>query len=517
METQASVAKGATSLYIANIIALLANTLYFLVLTNILRSTLGVGIVTSLNIMILLFVTISILAQPVTLQSPVPAPLAVLKFIPELLAKNTRRGAVKVFYASLSFTLILGVAIASILIAAPKLIIPFVGGQAVLPSYIQLAGVDVLAFSLLQVCIGTLIALGDVKSATIYLILWSIVRYTLASLLLIPYAITGVLLGWIVGDAAVLVAALFRSTRDLRDGRGKKSSLSVTDVARYSLYTLFSALIGFAISQADKIFMLTQQGLPELAIYNVAIVAASFAGFAPYALLTVLLPALSALHARNRKGEMRRMIQMYTRYVSIIVLPIALGFASITDVALRIFGPDYVIGFAPSVIVSVATGLTAIGVVYAAVLLAVGRLRWYTAANVLGLGGLILISYLLTPLVGLSGPALGRACLLALAAVVYAIATHRSGFFRLDWKAYLSAAGSSSIMGLIVYFALTFAHSFLAKLAMLPVAVVLGALIYLGSLRAMHLFTARDLTFLRDIVPNRFHGLLEIVARLAGI
>ena len=72
-------------------------------------------------------------------------------------------------------------------------------------------------------------------------------------------------------------------------------------------------------------------------------------------------------------------------------------------------------------------------------------------------------------------------------------------------------------MALVVYFALTFAHSFLAKLAMLPVAVVLGAMIYVGSLRAMHLFNARDLTFLRDIVPNRFHGILEIVAKLAGI
>jgi hypothetical protein len=74
LETQASVAKGAPSLYIANIIVLIANALYFLVLTNILRSTLDVGIVTALNIMIWLLATVCILAQPVTLQSPVPAP-----------------------------------------------------------------------------------------------------------------------------------------------------------------------------------------------------------------------------------------------------------------------------------------------------------------------------------------------------------------------------------------------------------------------------------------------------------
>jgi hypothetical protein len=47
LETQASVAKGATSLYIANVVVLVANTRYFLVLTNILRSTENVGIVTA--------------------------------------------------------------------------------------------------------------------------------------------------------------------------------------------------------------------------------------------------------------------------------------------------------------------------------------------------------------------------------------------------------------------------------------------------------------------------------------
>ena len=97
LETQASVAKGATSLYVANVVVLVANTLYFLVLTNFLHSTLDVGIVTALNIMIWLLVTVCIFAQPITVQSPVPAPLAVLKFLPELIAKNARTGAAKLF------------------------------------------------------------------------------------------------------------------------------------------------------------------------------------------------------------------------------------------------------------------------------------------------------------------------------------------------------------------------------------------------------------------------------------
>lgn len=516
MESQVSVAKGATSLYAANVVVLLANTLYFLVLTNVLRSTLDVGIITALNIMIWLLVTVCILAQPITVQSPIPAPLAVLKFLPELMAKNARSGASKVFRTSLVFAAATGGAIAAVLIVYPGIVIPLIGGAAVLPNYVQLSAVDVLVLSLGQVCIGALIALGDMKRATLYIIMWSIARYALASLFLVRYALVGALLGWIAGDAILLALALQRSTHILHVGGGK-SRFSLVDLSRYSLYTLLSALIGFAINQADKVFTLAQQGLPELAIYNVAIVAASFTGFAPYALLTVMLPALSGLYASNKKRQMRDMIRAYTRYVSIAVIPIAIGFASVTEVALRIFGPEYVGGLVPSVIVSVATGLTAIGAVYAGLLLAVGELKWYTVANVLGLASLVGVAYLLTPILGLTGPALGRASLMVSAALVYAVATQRIGFLELDVKAFLSAAGSSAVMGGIVFFALSFFHTFLARIAMLPVLVVVGVLIYLGSLRGLHLLTKGDVEFVRDIVPARFRSLLPKVARLVGV
>jgi len=516
LSTQASVARGATSLYAANIIALVSATLYFLILTNSLHSTLAVGIVTALNIVIWLMVTVAILAQPLAQQSAVPAPLAVLKFLPELLTKGARSGATKLFLVTLGFSIAIGGSIAVVLIAAPGLIIPWVGGSAVLPSYVRLSGVDVLVLSIGQVCIGTLIALGDLKSSTLYLILWSVVRYTLASILLLTFAITGVLVGWILGDLVLLILALQQSMRALRVG-GAREEFSLSELVRYSLYTLLSALIGFSVNQADKVFTLARQGLPELAVYNVAIVAASFAGLAPYVLLTVLLPALSSLHSAKRTREMRQMVLANTRYVSIVVLPVAFGFASIMEVVLRIFGSEYMAGLMPSIIVSVATGLTAVGAVYAGALLALGELKWFTGANAIGLVGLVVVSYFLTPILGLNGPALGRATLMALVTLVYGIALWRSGFFEFDLRAFLYAAVGSGVMGILVFFALSFAHSFLAKLVMLPFVVVFGALVYVGFLRFLRLLTVDDLKFLRDLLPTRFHGVLPLAARLAGL
>jgi O-antigen/teichoic acid export membrane protein len=461
-------------------------------------------------------VTICILAQPVTGQSPIPAPLAVLKFLPELLAKGARTRAARVFRISFGVSGILASVVAGILIVSPNLVVPLIGGQTVLPDFVRLAAVDVLVFSLSQVCFGALIAVGDLRNATIYIISWSVARYALASILLIPYSIFGVLLGWIMGDTVVLVIAFRKSIHQVRGGSGSRN-FSLVNLWRYSLYTLFSALIGFAVTQADKIFTLASKGLPELAIYNVAIVAASFAGFAPYALLTVLLPALSALHSTGETRKMHEMIRNYTRYVSIVVLPIAVGFASVAEIALRIFGPDYVSGLVPTMIVSVATGLTAIGAVYAGALLAAGELRWYTAANLLGLGGLFAVSALLTSSLGLAGPALGRATLMAVAAFVYAVAMWRNGFLELDVRAYLSALGGSALMGIAVFGALATVHSFLLKLALLPVLIVVGAIIYFGSLRLLRLLTVSDLEFALGILPSRFHPIVLKIWRLLGV
>jgi O-antigen/teichoic acid export membrane protein len=516
LQSRASVAKGATSLYAANVVVLLGNTLYFLVLTNFLRSTLGVGIVTALNIMIWFLVTLCILAQPVAVQSPVPAPLAVLKFIPELITKRARTGAARLFTTSLAFSVVIGGVIAAVLIGAPGVIIPLIGGTAVRADYVQLSGVDVFILSLGQICVGALIALGDMRSATIYLILWSAARYFLASVLLIAFAISGVLVGWILGDVVLLVFAVQKSIRLLHVGGGMLS-FSMSELMRYSLYTLLSALIGFAVNQADKIFTLARQGLPELAIYNVAIVAASFAGFAPYALLTVLLPALSSMHAAGRRREMRMMIHSYTRYVSIVVLPTAFGFASVTGVALRIFGEEYVAGLVPSVIVSIATGLTAVGAVYAGALVAVGKLKWFTGANAVGLIGLVIASYFLTPSLGLGGPAIGRAVLMMLVATIYGVALMSSGLFEFDLRAFLSASAGSALMGALVFYALSFAHTFLTKLVMLPFALVFGALVYVSSLRVLRLLKPDDLEFISELLPSRLHGVLAVVAKLAGV
>ena len=515
MQERAAVARGATSIYVANVVVVVTNTLYFIVLTNILRSTLSVGILTALNLMIWLLVTLSILAQPVTMQSPVPAPPAVLKFVPEFLARKAYSAARRALSTSFLTSVVIAVLLSGVLVISPGFAIALLGGSIV-PLLVQLSAADVILLVLGQVCLASLMSKGETLSASRYMILWSVLRYAAASVLLFTYSIEGVLIGWIIGDGLLVLVAIRQAFGTLHAGT-QSSEFCLRDFMRYSSYTLLSALLGYIINQADKILTLAQKGLSELAIYNVAMAAASFAGLAPYVLTIALLPSLSSLHASHQVCEMREIVRQYSRYVSLMVIPIAMGLAASTEVALRIFGPAYVSGLLPSVIVSLASGLTAFGAVYAAALLAVGDLRWYTGANVVGVLGLGAVAYFATPLLGLSGPALGRATLMALAALLYAYSARRHGFLGFDARAFFSAAVGSIPMGAVIFVVLSLSQSFLMQLAMLPLVIVIGAFLYLLALRAVKSLNAQDFQFFQEMGPARLHKIVVLLARIAGV
>jgi O-antigen/teichoic acid export membrane protein len=516
MQEQVAVGRGGVSLFVANITALLANMLYYVLLTNRLGSTIAVGVVTSLSIMIWFLVVICVFAQPIVYVGSIPAPLAVLKFIPEFLAKNERNGAFKVFKAALVSSTLLGVFVVGILGSMPSIVIPFLGGQPVLSYFVQLSAIDILVISMGQVCLGSVIALGDTNVGGLYIIVWSIVRYGLAAILLWYFAIAGVLVGWICGDSVLLLLAMQKTLRRL-SGETGVGSFSAGEWAHYSLYTLFAAIVGFVINQADRLITLSEQGLSRLAIYNVAMAGASVASYAPYALVTAFVPVVAALFAANRIEELHDIIRSYTRYVSLSVMPVSFGLAAIMEVPLRIFGLDYLNGILPAVIVSITTGLTSLGAVYAGALLALGKLRLYTVANVLGLVALLLVAWALTPFLGLNGPALGRASLLIIVTIVYGLAAIKFGIIEIDLKAYFASIGGSSIMALIVFELISSIHSFFFKIALLPAIVIVGTLIYIGALRVFRLFTVNDIDFLHDMLPNRLHILLPMIARIVGL
>jgi len=284
----------------------------------------------------------------------------------------------------------------------------------------------------------------------------------------------------------------------------------------YNSYNLAAALMGFGVSFADRLFTLSTQGLSPLAVYNVAIVATNIASSISYALVTVMLPAAAGLFAASKLEELHRLLRLTARYVSILVMPIAFGLAAVVEIPLRIFGADYLSGTGPAMIVCIASGLTAISAIYASAIIALDKMRWFTAANLLGLAGFYVFTTALTPFFGISGPAFGRAALMIITTLVYGWAAFRAGVFELDHRAYLVSIICSTIVSIPVFTALLLLQAFYLKIVALPFLIVFAGLTYLCLLRLSHIISIDDLEFIRDVIPRPLHRFLPIIARIVG-
>jgi cadmium resistance protein CadD (predicted permease) len=69
----------------------------------------------------------------------------------------------------------------------------------------------------------------------------------------------------------------------------------------------------------------------------------------------------------------------------------------------------------------------------------------------------------------------------------------------------------------VVYGVFSLLLTFYAKIAALPFLIVLGVGTYLGSLRVSRLLSPTDIDFVRNLMPQRFHRYLPLIAKLAGI
>src|SRR6267142_75576 len=97
-DVQMKVAGGATALYIANVIATIFNTAYFVLLTNVLAPQ-EVGLVSLLNIVVIAIGTVAIVGSPMV-GAGLSSPPAVARFLAQYTTSGGGRAARKIVLTS---------------------------------------------------------------------------------------------------------------------------------------------------------------------------------------------------------------------------------------------------------------------------------------------------------------------------------------------------------------------------------------------------------------------------------
>jgi O-antigen/teichoic acid export membrane protein len=509
-DAEVRTARGAVSLYFASVFSLVLNTVYLVVLTNILPQS-EVGVVALLNVLVIGIATCGAMAIPVVGAGLSATPPAVARFLSQYIRSGNGRAARRVLLVSFAFCTVISLALALLLTRMSVesfLSIP--------PAATEYAAIDGVFFALGQVGAYSLIGTESAGKAGVVLSISALVRYLASSLLLLSGAgAAGVFKGFIVGDLFLTVAGAYLANRGIPRTGNPTVDRSLYP---YMLSVMLSGLIGFGVSQSDRLLAFVQTGLVNLSVYNIAAVAAAVAAFAPIAVTNALVPTIATLPGADAHRARISLMRDYTRYVSLVALPAGFGLAALSPLLLLIFGPQYEAGGSLVAVMAIAIGLTSISSVYASGLLASGKTPLFLLGNLLALVTLLVLAYLLVPAFGLIGIAYARAAMLAVSLLAFALFVRATGELVLDVTGYLKSLFSSLVMFAVVYGLVEVlsphigsrAEHVVFSLAMIP----LGTVLYLLTMKLTAAFAQEDFDFLGRLLPAFLKPLAELLRRM---
>jgi len=508
MDTEVTVARGAAALYLASVIGLVLNTVYFVILTNYI--TLGqVGLVSLLNIIVAGTATLATLALPAVGSGIAATPPAVTRFLSQYIQTGLG-SARKVYLFSLGLCAMVALPIA-LLLYTPAVSASLAGPSGSTP--VLFASLDSAASSFAQLGVYSMIGGGRSPLAGKLLVLSSTVKYAAASVLLTAgYAVTGVFSGFLIGDLLLALSGNVVAARLLNKTKG--GPLRLGPIATYMVSVMVAAFIGFGVTQVDKLLAFFQQGLGNLGVYNVATVGAAVASFAPSAVTNVLVPALGSLRPDDASRR-RELMRSYTRYIMVIAAPMGFGLAAVSPFLLQVFGVEYVAAAPILSVIAISVAFTSVGSVYSSDVLVAARAYYFSIGNALGLVGLVAVALALVPLFGLMGVALGRGAMMALTLLSFVFFVRRRGDLVLDVRAYEKSTIASATMGGIVSAILYILSTYLLHgrfpVVLASVAMILFGLgVYLYFMKLLRAFDQNDLEFLARLLPRSLSWVVRI-------
>jgi O-antigen/teichoic acid export membrane protein len=494
------VARGATYL-LAQVIIINAVGVIFLAFAARKLSTIAdLGRFTTLAAFAILMVTIGAIGLPT----------AGTRFIAKYVAGGQESYANRVYRT----IIILGTGLSAAVLAATfidrQLLSSILLGSSSYVYLVELIAVDIF-FQLITVFpIGALQGSYRFGKTALVSITSNIVQLSVALYLLyIGMGLVGIFYGWIVGDGLGAVMALILASRQFSLSG---SSEHIPGLMRYSMPLYGANLAGYASSYLDRFLVLFLVGTVALGIYTPAVVAVTVLGIVSAPIAGSLLPHLTEIHTRHGDEGFSTAARIASRYLFILLLPLAVGLAVTATPTLTLFvGQRYIGGAVPLAILALAWGLTSASVIINTSLLVLGRTTVLLLAGLLG----VISELAFAPLIlifGLDAAAVARTVLMIISLASSWLLLRRVVRGVVDLNAFFKVLACALIEGGAVL-AIEFA-SYETKLLGLYIAV--GALVYLLSLRYFRILNQDDMALLHKLFPVRLRFLVSVLSWLAG-
>jgi O-antigen/teichoic acid export membrane protein len=196
-----------------------------------------------------------------------------------------------------------------------------------------------------------------------------------------------------------------------------------------------------------------------------------------------------------------------TRYVSFVVVPLALGLFATARPALTLFvGQPYVSGSIPLMILTLVFALTIIGTALSPMLLALGETAASSLISIGSVGLSLTVAFALVPLFGMVGAAVARGLSLIATTGLTILFLRRKLSLHLDLEAFSKSIIAGGTMAVVVMALQIWFHSRFLLLG----CVLVGGVTYLVMLRLLKAAQPRDV----DLINKYFGTRLAFIGSL---
>ena len=414
-----------------------------------------------------------------------------------------------IFYQNLRISVLISVPIAAIVFLEAPTLAARLTGSSTFSILFQVLAVDILLYAgALQVVLGALIGLRRFKTASMIGILGTILRQCLIVLLVILMKnLLGLVIAWVFSDLALLTLYLAYAVKLIGLPRG---GFSARKLLSFSWPLIVASVITFAYSGFDRALLIVYVPLVSLGIYNVAVTAFTVLAYFSGTVGTTLLPAYSRIISRgndtNKLEAYRNATALSSRYVSLIMIPLALGLMAMARPALALFvGQAYVGGVEPLMILCFMFALTVFSATLTPMLLALSQTRLTSVITVISVTVGLAAAYFLLPIWGVVGASLARGMTLVASCLLTFIALTRQKIIRLDSEAMWKSLTAGGAMAIVIFGVQLVAYNKL----LLPAYAIAGLITYLMGLRLLKAVRKEDIELI-----GRYLGRLGWVSQL---
>jgi O-antigen/teichoic acid export membrane protein len=228
-----------------------------------------------------------------------------------------------------------------------------------------------------------------------------------------------------------------------------------------------------------------------------------------------MLPLISAKYGRGR--DVGGDIAVSTRFLNLTVLPFSLSLAAASQTAVVFaYGSGYLSGVLPFAVLMSVSIIRAYVSLFSTVLKAVGKTRVLMNVGLISFTLDVIVIVVLGKWLGVMGAVVARVVMFSVALTLCYWEVKRTLGFTID----LGSLKRALLLSIAVAAPIAFvdsAFTYVVQVHPLVILLVDGAIfVGVGSLVAMKfkLFEVEDIEFLRQALPKRLHGLLDLAERL---